>query len=174
MVTLTTKVSRLIESRLGRRPVRGSSRPQRTGVAETMSDMAGEVFGPTGLTVEQQKWYWCLWRPARHRVCLSDHSGFHFLDGAQFVAEFPELRSFVPHIFWHSTAEWEFEVAGAKVMASNVCESCRVDHALLWVADFTTGPQGQAMTIAERVAESPSATHPSQDSFGPPSVRFRL
>lgn len=162
MVTLTTKVSRLIESRLA-----GDEFADRLvhsyGVAETMSDMAGEVFGPTGLTVEQQKWYWCL--GALHDIGYAfPITGFHSLDGAQFVSQFPELRSFVPHIFWHSTAEWEFEVAGAKVM-TNVVKPSVFDHALLWVADFTTGPQGQAMTIAERVAEIAERHSPQSRQF---------
>lgn len=150
MVTMVTRVSKMIESHFST-PELSDRLIHSYGVAESLADMAGEVFGPTGLTVERRRWYWCL--GALHDIGYAHPvTGFHSLDGAQFVAQFPELRSFIPHIFWHSTAEWEFKVAGAEVV-TNVPKPSAFDHALLWVADFTTGPQGQAMTVSERVAD---------------------
>lgn len=162
MVTLVSKVSRLIESSLST-PELSDRLVHSYGVAESLADMSGEVFGPTGMTVRQRKWYWCL--GALHDIGYAyPITGFHSIDGAQFVARSPELASFAPHIFWHSTAEWEYRTAGAQIV-TNVPKPSAFDHALLWVADFTTGPQGQAMTIDERIADIADRHSPQSTAF---------
>lgn len=120
-------------------------------VAETSAELASRVWAPTGLRVEQRNWYWCL--GALHDIGYGRPvTGLHAFDGAAIVSEYSDLAQFAPHIAWHSTAKWEYELS-ERVRLVDIPDIDPFDHALLWVADFTTGPQGQALTIEERTAD---------------------
>lgn len=81
-------------------------------------------------------------------------TGFHALDGARWLlsAGFPQrLASLVAY---HSCASYEAEVRG---LADVLCGEFEQEQSLtadaLWFADMTTGPDGQKMTVIERLAE---------------------
>ena len=81
-------------------------------------------------------------------------TGFHALDGARWLLRQGfELRlaSLVAH---HSCASYEAEERGLKtaLMAEFPLEQSPTSDAL-WFADMTTGPDGQDLTVEERLAE---------------------
>ncbi|MET7468417.1 HD domain-containing protein [Micromonospora sp. NPDC005599] len=81
-------------------------------------------------------------------------TGFHALDGARWLlrqAFRPRLASLVAH---HSCASYEAEERGLKpaLMAEFPLEQSPTSDAL-WFADMTTGPDGQDLTVDERLAE---------------------
>ncbi|MEU1587185.1 HD domain-containing protein [Micromonospora sp. NPDC005710] len=81
-------------------------------------------------------------------------TGFHALDGARWLLRQgfePRLASLVAH---HSCASYEAEERGLKpaLMAEFPLEQSPTSDAL-WFADMTTGPDGQDLTVDERLAE---------------------
>ena len=81
------------------------------------------------------------------------HTGFHPLDGARYLAAegFPErLCALIAH---HSAATFEAEERGLldQLSAWPHEESAVADA--LWAADMTTGPTGEPVEYAERLAE---------------------
>ncbi|AXH89282.1 HD domain-containing protein [Micromonospora aurantiaca] len=81
-------------------------------------------------------------------------TGFHALDGARWLLRqgiHPRLASLVAH---HSCASFEAEERGLKraLMAEFPLEQSPTSDAL-WFADMTTGPDGQDLTVDERLAE---------------------
>ena len=83
-------------------------------------------------------------------------TGFHALDGARFL----HAAGFSPVVCClvlnHSASTYEAEVRG---IAPSIYAEFAVDqdltsvHPLLWWADMTTGPQGQTVTVEQRLAE---------------------
>lgn len=87
-------------------------------------------------------------------------SGMHALDGARHLRnEHPDLAYLAPYVAWHSTAAYEYRARGfdESAVAQEFPLPSRsrdeVECALLWIADFTTSPTGQEVTLAERVAD---------------------
>ena len=83
-----------------------------------------------------------------------DQTGFHPLDGARWLRRhgFDErLAAFVAN---HSCALWEASLRGLadELRAEFPHEESAAADAL-WYADLTTGPDGQAFTVAQRLAE---------------------
>lgn len=115
----------------------------------------------SGIGERSSEWYWCL--GLLHDIGYSEPlSGHHGLDGARIVsAAGPDLAQFAAHIAWHSTAKWEYEILG---LSSGDPMPGLVDHSLLWMADFTTGPQGQPITLEGRIAEIRSRHSPSSSA----------
>ena len=81
--------------------------------------------------------------------------GFHPLDGAAYLAELgfsPVVCHLVAH---HSASTIEAEERGIDLAAYAPFSVHRDDlgpaHAVMWWADLTTGPQGQDMTVEERL-----------------------
>jgi len=83
-------------------------------------------------------------------------TGFHPLDGARFLAT-QGFSQTVCHLVVHhsgSTFEAEERGVGLAVYADfAVNRNLGAAHALLWWADMTTGPQGQDLTVEERLEE---------------------
>ena len=84
-----------------------------------------------------------------------DVTGFHPLDGARFLAGegfSPVVCHLVAH---HSASTYEAEERGIALAAYGDFRAPREGlgpaHAVLWWADLTTGPQGQDMTVEERL-----------------------
>lgn len=76
-------------------------------------------------------------------------SGMHALDGANFLGGHTHWRWVRPHVAWHSTARWEYEKRN--MAKPQVEQPSPFDHQLLWVADFTTSPAGEAVSAQARV-----------------------
>lgn len=133
------------------------------GVAHRASDLAAAVGGPRGSDESGREWYWCL--GLLHDVGYAEPlSGHHAFDGAHLVSwSSPDLSQFAPHIAWHSTAKWEYQIMGLH-LADPIPKPSFFDHSLLWLADFTTGPQGQSMTVEERVDEIRQRHRPSSSA----------
>ena len=81
--------------------------------------------------------------------------GFHPLDGAMYLAELgfsPVVCHLVAH---HSASTVEAEERGIDLAAYARFPVDRDDlgpaHAVMWWADLTTGPQGQDVTVEERL-----------------------
>lgn len=85
-------------------------------------------------------------------------SGMHALDGARFIRDHhPAIGYLAPYIAWHSNAEYEYSARGfdletvrEEFPAPNR-EGDAIERALLWVADFTTSPTGERVSLSERV-----------------------
>ena len=84
-----------------------------------------------------------------------DDTGFHPLDGARFLAA-EGFSTVVCHLVaHHSASTYEAEERGIALAAyadfRAPCEGLGPAHAVLWWADLTTGPQGQDMSVEERL-----------------------
>ena len=81
--------------------------------------------------------------------------GFHPLDGATFLAELGFSSTVCHLVAHHSASTFEAEERGIDLAAYAEFQVGRDDlgpaHAVLWWADLTTGPQGQDMTVEERL-----------------------
>jgi HD domain len=83
-------------------------------------------------------------------------TGFHPLDGARFLARAgfsPVVCNLVAH---HSASTYEAEERGIDLAAYAdfaVDQDLSEAHAVIWWADLTTGPQGQDMTVEDRLGE---------------------
>ena len=90
-------------------------------------------------------------------------SGLHALDGARFLAAegfSPVVCNLVAH---HTASTYEANERGvdlAAYAAFRVTQDLSAAHALLWWADMTTGPQGQDVTVEDRLAEISSRYGP--------------
>lgn len=90
-------------------------------------------------------------------------TGLHALDGARFLAAqgfSPVVCNLVVH---HTASTYEAEERGvdlAAYQAFRVAQDLSEAHALLWWADMTTGPQGQDVTVEDRLAEISSRYGP--------------
>lgn len=97
-------------------------------------------------------------------------TGLHALDGARFL----RAQGFSPVVcnlvLNHSASTYEAETRGiplAEYEAFAVNVDLSTVHPLLWWADMTTGPQGQTVTVEERLAEI-------CDRYGPGDVVTRF
>lgn len=95
---------------------------------------------------------------------------FHPLDGAGFLQDLgfsPVVCHLVAH---HSASTFEAEFRGISLSEYRNFDAHRDDlgpaHRLVWWADLTTGPQGQLMTVEERLDDI-------VDRHGPESVVAR-
>lgn len=83
-------------------------------------------------------------------------TGLHALDGARFLAAerfSPVVCNLVAH---HSASTYEADERGvdlAAYQAFRVVQDLGEAHAVLWWADMTTGPQGQDVTVEDRLEE---------------------
>lgn len=80
-------------------------------------------------------------------------TGMHSVDGAAWLRAqgVPELAAVAGDVGWHSTARWECEALGLGLPGEG--EPDLYLHSVLWVADFTTSPRGEPVTVWERVGE---------------------
>ncbi len=83
-----------------------------------------------------------------------DRAGFHPLDGARYLRDFgaqARLCSLVAH---HSGAAVEAELRG---LADELQSEFPQEHSMaadaLWYADMTTGPDGESLTVEDRLAD---------------------
>lgn len=80
-------------------------------------------------------------------------TGMHAIDGARFLRALGLDERLCGLVAYHSGAVFEAEERGlSDALAEFVEEQSLVADALT-AADFTTGPQGQPMTVDERIAE---------------------
>ena len=83
-------------------------------------------------------------------------TGLHALDGARFLAAegfSPVVCNLVVH---HTASTYEAAERGvdlAAYAAFSVVQDLGEAHAVLWWADLTTGPQGQDVTVEDRLDE---------------------
>lgn len=80
-------------------------------------------------------------------------TGFHALDGARYLQSLNYPARVVRLVAHHSGARFEAEQRGlSDELAQYELEDSPVMDALI-CADFTTGPDGTAVTLADRIAE---------------------
>lgn len=81
-------------------------------------------------------------------------TGFHPLDGARFVRRLGAPARLANLVAYHSGAEHEARLRGlADELAEFADEGPTPVRDALWWADQTTGPDGQRLTVEERLAE---------------------
>lgn len=84
-----------------------------------------------------------------------EHLEFHPLDGASFLAELGFSDIICHLVAHHSASTYEAEMRGIPLDTYRQFDVDRDDlgpaHAAVWWADLTTGPQGQVMTVEERL-----------------------
>lgn len=84
-------------------------------------------------------------------------TGFHPLDGARFLTEWGFSRMVCHLVAHHSASTYEAEDRGIGLAGYQDFSVDRDDlgpaHAVLWWVDLTTGPQGQDMTVEERLQD---------------------
>lgn len=78
--------------------------------------------------------------------------GVHFLDGA-FELEARGYTELADVVAYHSTARWEAQARGVQPMLAEFTPPDSVRSAALWVADFTTSPAGERVSVGVRVAD---------------------
>ncbi|MFG3419706.1 HD domain-containing protein [Micromonospora sp. NPDC048063] len=95
-------------------------------------------------------------------------TGFHSLDGARWLLRHgfsPRIASLVAH---HSCALYEADERGlGKVLAAEFRRKESVTSDALWFADMTTGPDGQDLSIEDRLAEI-------RERYGPDDIVTRF
>lgn len=76
-------------------------------------------------------------------------TGHHGLDGGTILfSRGGVLADFAPWVIWHSTSPWQAAVMGLAMPEPSPADDL-LD--LLWVADFTTSPTGEPVTLEERI-----------------------
>jgi HD superfamily phosphodiesterase len=78
---------------------------------------------------------------------------FHPLDGARFLRDEAAPPRLVNLVAFHSAAATEADELGLSAELSEFEDERSLTRDLLWYADMTTGPDGQRMHFAERMAE---------------------
>ncbi|WP_405432030.1 HD domain-containing protein [Micromonospora sp. NBC_00617] len=96
-------------------------------------------------------------------------TGFHSLDGARWLLRHAaadlRLASLVAH---HSCASYEADEWGlGQVLRSEFFQEESPTSDALWYADMTTGPDGQDLSVEERLAEI-------RERYGPDSIVTRF
>lgn len=83
-----------------------------------------------------------------------DQTGFHPLDGARWLRRRGFDERLAALVANHTCALWEADLRGLadELRAEFPLEESATADAL-WYADLTTGPDGQAFTVAQRLAE---------------------
>lgn len=85
--------------------------------------------------------------------CLRD-TGFHPLDGARHLRRAGWSDDVCRLVANHTAARIEAAACGlAADLATEFPDAAILERDALWVADATTGPDGQPMTVDERIAE---------------------
>jgi len=77
-------------------------------------------------------------------------TGHHAIDGARIVSR-TSLAPLAPLVAWHSTAKYEAQERGMVIDVPYPHDSLMA--ARLWVADFSTTPQGEKTTPEQRMGE---------------------
>jgi hypothetical protein len=80
-------------------------------------------------------------------------TGFHPLDGARFLREEGAPARVVDLVALHSAAATEAEEVGLAAELAEFADERSLTRDLLWYVDMTTGPDGQRMEFADRMAE---------------------
>jgi putative nucleotidyltransferase with HDIG domain len=80
-------------------------------------------------------------------------TGFHPLDGARFLREGGAPVRVLNLVAFHSAAATEADELGLSAELAEFDDERSLTRDLLWFADMTTGPDGQCMGFAERMAE---------------------
>ena len=93
-------------------------------------------------------------------------SGHHAVDGARYLKQCGFGDQVVSLVAWHSTAEWEVPQLGIDLNDEASPPQKRVLRDLLWVADFTTSPDGRPMSPSTRIADI-------RDRYAPDSTPIR-
>lgn len=75
-------------------------------------------------------------------------TGMHAIDGARYVLTVPSLAHLAPLIEHHSNARYEAAARGLRLATPTPEPWLR---SLLWVADFTTSPNGAPTTWSDRL-----------------------
>lgn len=78
-------------------------------------------------------------------------TGHHAFDGGLFLRQHDLLSLFAPDVCWHSTAYEEGLVRN--IPTPDIPYPSTLRHHVLFVADFTTGPAGQQLSIRERLRD---------------------
>ncbi|MEU8188055.1 HD domain-containing protein [Micromonospora carbonacea] len=83
-----------------------------------------------------------------------ESSGFHALDGARWLKSIRMDDRVAGLVAYHSCAIFEAEERGlARYLKAEFFDERTPVRDALWYADMTTGPDGQGMTVDERLAE---------------------
>lgn len=77
-------------------------------------------------------------------------TGLHSVDGARMLAG-TCLEPLAPLVAWHSTARWEAQCRGLVIEFDDPSDDLLADA--LWFADFTTSPDGEPISAADRLAD---------------------
>jgi len=80
-------------------------------------------------------------------------TGFHPLDGARFLRDEAAPPRLMNLVAFHSAAATEAAELGLSAELAEFEDERSLTRDLLWYADKTTGPDGQRMQFAERMAE---------------------
>ncbi|MEU4789001.1 HD domain-containing protein [Micromonospora tulbaghiae] len=81
-------------------------------------------------------------------------TGFHSLDGARWLVRAGASHRLAALVAHHSCASYEAELRGlGDVLAAEFPREESATSDALWFADMTTGPDGQDLSVAERLAE---------------------
>lgn len=80
-------------------------------------------------------------------------TSFHPLDGARHLQELGAPARLVDLVAHHSASVAEAAVLGLDEELRPYADEQTLARDLLWLSDMTTGPAGQSMTFAERMAE---------------------
>ncbi|GDY33005.1 HD domain-containing protein [Gandjariella thermophila] len=87
-------------------------------------------------------------------------TGFHPLDGARFLRTTDAPARLVNLVAHHSCAYREAELRGLSAELAEFTDEETPLRDALWWADMTTGPDGQRLTVHERIAEIQSRYGP--------------
>lgn len=80
-------------------------------------------------------------------------TGFHPLDGAQFLSREGVPARIVGLVAFHSGAAAEAEALGLGEELAEFIDERSLTRDLLWFADMTVGPDGQCVSFVDRMAE---------------------
>lgn len=81
------------------------------------------------------------------------HSGFHPLDGAQFLAEVRASSRLCGLVAHHSCAYLEAELRGLSADLARWTDERTILRDVLWWADMTTTPDGAPTNVHDRIEE---------------------
>lgn len=78
-------------------------------------------------------------------------AGHHAVDGARYLRQIGADDRLVSLVGWHSTAEWEVPLCGTVIDYPEPTDRRLRD--LLWLADFTTSPDGTPVSPQRRCGD---------------------
>lgn len=94
-------------------------------------------------------------------------TGFHPLDGARFLREEQASERLVALVAHHSNAILEADLRGLDAELREFADEGTPVRDALWYCDMVTGPDGQRLTVHDRIAEI-------QSRYGPESLVGRF